>query len=357
MKIGILTGGGDCPALNAVIRAAVKTAAGYGWEVLGIEEGFEGLVHLKTRPLGLAEVSGILHLGGTILGTTNRANPFRYPQEVGGRIVASDVSERVISNIRRLGLDALVVIGGDGSLSIARELCDLGIPLVGVPKTIDNDIQCTLFTFGFDTAVNTARDAIDKLHTTAESHRRVMVVEVMGRHAGWIALHSGIAGGADVILIPEIPFDIRKVAQTVLDRERRGKRFSIVVAAEGAVEVGGAQRYKATGEVGREPRLGGIGEEVAEAISRETGKESRVVVLGHLQRGGPPTSFDRVLGTRFGSEAVRLIRQGTFGHMVALIPPNVESVPISEAVGSTKRVALDADILESARDIGVSFGD
>jgi phosphofructokinase-like protein len=357
MRIGILTGGGDCPALNAVIRAAVKTCVGFGWEVVGIEEGFNGLVHCRTRPLTNASVSGILHLGGTILGTTNAGNPFCYPvlgQD--GKISECDLSDAVVTNIRNLGIDALIVIGGDGTLGIAEKFYEKGIPLVGVPKTIDNDLGATVVTFGFDTAVNTARDALDKLHTTAESHRRVLVVEVMGRHAGWIAVHSGIAGGADIILIPEIPYDSAKVVETIMMRERQGKHFSIVVVAEGAHEQGGKPMHAEAKQAGREQRLGGIGERVAAEITELSGKETRVVVLGHLQRGGPPTTFDRVLGTRFGAAAARLIRKGAFGRMVALIPPDVESVPIREAIGRRKVVPIDSDIIESAREIGISFG-
>jgi phosphofructokinase-like protein len=358
MRIGILTGGGDCPALNAVIRAAVKTATGFGWEVLGIEEGFNGLVHSKTRPLTRASVSGILHLGGTILGTTNAANPFAYATlGEDGKMVERDISATVVANIQKVGLDALIVIGGDGTLRIAQKFYEKGVPLVGVPKTIDNDIDRTVVTFGFDTAVNTARDALDKLHTTAESHRRVIVVEVMGRYAGWIALHSGIAGGADVILIPEIPYDPAIIAKAVMMRERLGKHFSIVVAAEGAFPKDGKPIHAEAKQAGREQRLGGIGERVASNITELTGKEARVVVLGHLQRGGPPTTFDRVLGTRFGAAAARLIHKGAFGRMVSLVPPDVESVPIREAIGEMKKVPLNHDIIESAREIGISFGD
>jgi 6-phosphofructokinase 1 len=357
MRIGILTGGGDCPALNAVIRAAVKTCVGFGWEVLGIEEGFDGLIHCKTRPLSKATVSGILHLGGTILGTTNAANPFCYPVPgEGGKPAERDISDTVISNFQKLGLDALIVIGGDGTLGIAEGFYQKGMPVVGIPKTIDNDIGGTVITFGFDTAVNTARDALDKLHTTAESHRRVIVVEVMGRHAGWIAVHSGVAGGADIILIPEIPYDPAKIVETIMMRERLGKHFSIVVVAEGAFEQGGGPIYAETKHAGREQRLGGVGERVAGAITELTGKESRVVVLGHLQRGGPPTSFDRVLGTRFGAAAARLVRRGAFGRMVALMPPDVESVPIRDAIGRRRVVPVDSDIIQSAREIGISFG-
>jgi len=358
MRVGILTGGGDCPALNAVIRAAVKTSVGLGWEVLGIEEGFDGLVHCKTRPMNAASVSGILHLGGTILGTTNAANPFCYPiLGEAGKTLERDISDTVVANFRKLGLEALIVIGGDGTLGIAQEFYEKGIPLVGVPKTIDNDIDGTVITFGFDTAVNTARDALDKLHTTAESHRRVLVVEVMGRHAGWIALHSGIAGGADIILIPEIPYDISRVAHSIMRRERLGKHFSIVVVAEGAFPAGGTLTHADSKHAGREQRLGGIGERVASAVTELTGKETRVVVLGHLQRGGPPTTFDRVLGTRFGAGAARLIKKGAFGRMVALVPPDVESIPIREAIGRMKKVPVTNDIIEAAREIGISFGD
>jgi len=358
MRVGVLTGGGDCPGLNAVIRAAVKTSVGFGWEVLGIEESFDGLVHSHTRPMNAASVSGILHLGGTILGTTNAANPFSYPSLAqGGKTIERDISDTVVTNFRKLGLDGLIVIGGDGTLSIAERFYEKGMPLVGVPKTIDNDIDGTVISFGFDTAVNTARDALDKLHTTAESHRRVIVVEVMGRQAGWVAVHSGIAGGADVILIPEIPYDISKVAHTVMTRERLGKHFSIVVVAEGAFPAGGVPTYTEAKRAGREQRLGGICERVASAITELTGKETRVVVLGHLQRGGPPTTFDRVLGTRFGAGAARLIRKGAFGRMVALVPPDVKSIPIRAAIGRMKTVPVDNDIIESAREIGICFGD
>jgi 6-phosphofructokinase 1 len=358
MKIGILTGGGDCPALNAVIRAAVKTSIGYGWDVLGIEQGFNGLIRRECRVLTNASVSGILHLGGTILGTTNAANPFCYPTiGEGGITYECDISDTVASNFRKLGLDALIVIGGDGTLAIAEKFYNKGIPVVGVPKTIDNDLGGTVVTFGFDTAVNTARDALDKLHTTAESHRRVIVVEVMGRHTGWIALQSGIAGGADVILIPEIPYDPDKVAHSIMVRERLGKHFSIVVVAEGAFPAGGQPTHAEPRHAGREQRLGGIGERVASTVTELTGKETRVVILGHLQRGGPPTTFDRVLGTRFGAAAARLVKKGAFGRMVALIPPDVESVPIREAIGRLKTVPTGNDIVQSARDIGISFGD
>lgn len=358
MRIGILTGGGDCPGLNAVIRAAVKTSIGYGWEVVGIEEGFNGLVHSSVRTLTRSSVSGILHLGGTILGTTNAGNPFAYPVVTEeGQVTERDISDTVVANFLQLDLDALIVIGGDGTLSIAQKFYEKGIPLVGIPKTIDNDIGGTVVTFGFDTAVNTAREALDKLHTTAESHRRVIVVEVMGRHTGWIAIESGVAGGADVILIPEIPYGAEKIAEKVSYREKLGKHFSIVVVAEGAFPKGGSPTHVRVRQAGHQERLGGVGERVATEISNLTGKETRVVVLGHLQRGGPPSTFDRVLATRFGSAAARLVRKGGFGRMVSLVPPDIESIPIQDALRETKTVPLTSDILQSARDIGISFGD
>jgi 6-phosphofructokinase 1 len=358
-RVGLLTGGGDCPGLNAVIRAAARTAFRRGWEVWGIEDGFDGLLRRDVHRLTGRDVRGILQLGGTILGTTNRHNPFQYPVRNGTTVVAVDRSDRVLRNFKALGLDALIAIGGDGTLDIAERLFRRGLPVVGVPKTIDNDIASTVVTFGFDTAVTTATDALDKLHTTAESHKRVMVVEVMGRYAGWIGLHSGIAGGADVILIPEIPFDVERVCDVVLARERQGSEFSIVVVAEGALARRGRRMLRERKEVGREPRLGGIGEWLAVQIARRTGKETRSLVLGHLQRGGQPTSFDRLLGTRFGAAAVRLVAERQFGTMVALDPPRVLAVPLAEAVGQgrMKKVPLDSDILQSARAMGIGFGD
>lgn len=305
-RIGISTGGGDCPGLNAVIRAAAKSAFNLGWEVIGIQRGFEGLLNLKkARKLTPKDIAGILHIGGTILGTTNRGNPFKMEVKVSGKKVIKDVSGDVVAGFKKLKLDAMIVIGGDGTLNIAKELYEKGLPIVGVPKTIDNDLSGTVMTFGFDTAVSTATEALDKLHSTAESHQRVMVVEVMGRYAGWIALHSGIAGGADVILIPEIPFDIERVCAKVRERYRTKKNFCIIVAAEGAKPKGGALFIKECKDEGRvEPLLGGIAENVAKEVGRLTGKETRSLVLGHLQRGGHPTTFDRLLATRFGSAAV-----------------------------------------------------
>jgi 6-phosphofructokinase 1 len=359
-RVGILTGGGDCPGLNAVIRAASRTAFNKGWEVYGVEDGFDGLLTRKVRRLGARDVRGILQLGGTILGTTNRRNPFCYPVSRNGRVAEVDRSADVLRNFRALGLRALIAIGGDGTLGIAERLHRKGLPVVGVPKTIDNDIPATVITFGFDTAVSTATDALDRLHTTAEAHKRVMVVEVMGRNAGWIALNSGVSGGADVILIPEIPFDVAKVCGTIRARERAGREFSIVVVAEGAAPRDGRMLTHGPREAGREVRLGGIGEWLAAEIENHcAGKETRSLVLGHLQRGGPPTSFDRLLGTRFGSAAMRLVAEEKFGAMVALDPPRVMAVPLRVAVGKgkCKTVPLDSDVIRSARDMGIGFGD
>ena len=355
-KIGVLTGGGDAPGLNAVIRAVVKAATNAGVSVLGLENSFDGLVYSDmARPLVAKDVRGILRLGGTILGTVNRGDPFAEP------IVTPEgtfnYADRVLEMFHRMGLDALVCIGGDGTLAISYEFYKRGIPLVCVPKTIDNDIVGTTNCFGFDTAVACATDAIDRLHTTAESHRRVMVVEVMGRNAGWIALHGGVAGGADVILIPEIPYDPQKVADAVLVRDRAGARFSIVVVAEGATASNGARSILEAASQGHAERLGGAGKACADALEKLTGKETRYVVLGHLQRGGEPTAFDRALATRFGGKAVELLLRGQFGKMVANNPPDIVPIPIGEVVGRTKTVPLDYDLLQTARAIGVSFGD
>jgi ATP-dependent phosphofructokinase / diphosphate-dependent phosphofructokinase len=355
-KIGVLTGGGDAPGLNAVIRAVVKSACNAGIEVVGLEDSFDGLLDLKrTRPLTPRDVTGILRFGGTILGTTNRGNPFEYPVDtVDGKL---DYSDRVVETFTKMGLDALVVIGGDGTLHIAHQFYLKGIPVVGVPKTIDNDIWGTTSCFGFDTAVSFAADAIDRLHTTAEAHRRIMVVEVMGRYTGWIALHGGVAGGADIILVPEIPFDLNKVAATLREREAYGAKFSVVVVAEGARAVGGQVSLIAEARAGHVERLGGIGAQVAHQLETLTGKETRYVVLGHLQRGGAPTPFDRVLATRFGGSAVELLKRGAFGKMVANNPPDIIPVPLADVVGKTKTVPLDYDLLRTARAIGIGFGD
>jgi ATP-dependent phosphofructokinase / diphosphate-dependent phosphofructokinase len=355
-RIGVLTGGGDAPGLNAVIRAVVKAGTNCQCEVIGLEDSFDGLIEPdRWRLLTPRDVTGILRIGGTILGTTNRGNPFAYPIETSGG--TRDYSVRCIEMFHQLKLDALIVIGGDGTLAIAHQFHERGIPLVGVPKTIDNDIVETTNTFGFDTAVSFATDAIDRLHTTAEAHHRVMVVEVMGRYAGWIALYSGVAGGADVILIPELPFDLAKVAARITAREALGARFSIVVVAEGARPVGGQMSILKAASGEYVERLGGIGARIATELETLTGKETRYVVLGHLQRGGAPTSFDRMLATRFGARAVELLMEGRFGHMVAFHPPDIVSVPLERIVGRTRNVPLDFDVVRTARAMGVSLGD
>ena len=355
-RIGVLTGGGDAPGLNAVIRAVVKSACNAGIEVVGLEDSFDGLLDpTRSHVLTPNEVTGILRLGGTILGTTNHGNPFEYPVETAeGKV---DYSDRVVETFHKMGLQALVVIGGDGSLSIAHQFYLKGIPVVGVPKTIDNDIVGTTSCFGFDTAVSFAADAIDRLHSTAEAHKRIMVVEVMGRYAGWIALQAGMAGGADVILMPEIPYDLEKVAAAIRKRESFGAKFSIVVVAEGATPIGGSVTLRQEARAGYVERLGGVGVLIAERLEDMTGREARCVVLGHLQRGGGPTAFDRVLATRFGGAAVELIQGGVFGKMVANNPPDIVPIPLSDVVGRTKTVPLDSDLLRTARAIGVSFGD
>lgn len=355
-KIGVLTGGGDAPGLNAVIRAVVKAGCNAGIEVIGLEDSFDGLLDpRRTRPLRPEHVTGILRLGGTILGTTNRGNPFEYP--VGDGDERADYSDRCVKTFNEMGLEALVVIGGDGTLAIAHQFYLKGIPVVGVPKTIDNDIVGTTSCFGFDTAVSFASEAIDRLHTTAEAHRRVMVVEVMGRYAGWIALHAGVAGGADVILLPEIPYDLEKVAAFLRRREALGARFHVVVVAEGARPVGGRVVVQREARPGYVERLGGIGAVVAQQLEAMTGKDVRYVILGHLQRGGAPTPFDRVLATRFGGKAVELVRRRVFGRMVANNPPDIVHVPLADVVGRIKTVPLDYDLLQTARAIGVSLGD
>ncbi|MBI2252072.1 MAG: ATP-dependent 6-phosphofructokinase [Armatimonadetes bacterium] len=358
-KIGILTGGGDCPGLNAVIRAAVKTSHfRYGWQVIGVEDGFDGLIKPhKTRFLIQEDVVDILSKGGTILGTTNRGNPFSYKILKKGKIITCDYSETVIKKMRTLGIDALIIIGGEGTLKIALDFYRLGVPVVGVPKTIDNDLEATEVTFGFDSAINTAMEAIDKLRSTAESHHRVMVIEVMGRDAGWIALHAGIAGGADIILIPEISFDFNKIQQKIRQRGRQGYKYSIVVVAEGAYPKGGKVFTITPKNPLDNVRLGGIGYKIGEEISSLTGHETRVTVLGHLQRGGSPTANDRNLGTRFGAAAVRLIYQRQFGRMVCLKSGNIESVPLEEAIRQLKNVPLSHDLILTAKEMGIIFGD
>ncbi|MGE3704685.1 MAG: 6-phosphofructokinase [Vicinamibacterales bacterium] len=355
-RIGVLTGGGDAPGLNAVIRAVVKTACNNGIEVLGLEDSFDGLIEPgRSRTLTPRDVTGILRLGGTILGTTNRGNPFAYPISTSDG--TRDYSDRVIEMFHKMGLDALVVIGGDGTLAIAQKFSERGVPIVGVPKTIDNDIVGTTNCFGFDTAVAFATDAIDRLHTTAEAHKRIMVTEVMGRYAGWIALYAGVAGGADAILIPEIPFDLERVAERLRERDRWGARFSIVVVAEGAFPKGGKLSLVEEASGGKVERLGGMGGQVAEALQRMTGKETRSVVLGHLQRGGAPTSFDRVLASRFGGKAVELVQRKQFGVMVAFAPPDIVARPLADIVGKTRTVPPNFDLVATAKSLGVTFGD
>jgi phosphofructokinase-like protein len=348
--IGICTGGGDAPGLNAVIRAAVKCAVlKYHWQVVGIPDGFDGLIWPeKSRPLTLHDISGILPRGGTILGTTNRGNPFHYCTVENGVEVIRDISDQVIANSRQLGIDAVISIGGDGSQKIALDLFKKGMNIVGVPKTIDNDLSATEVTFGFDTALVTATDAVDKIHTTAESHHRIMVVEVMGRDAGWIALQAGIAGGAHVILIPEIPFTIQRICDHVALRESFGKRFTIIVVAEGV---------KVPVEWQEHRRTGSVGNRIGDAVSRGAKKDVRVSVLGHIQRGGSPTPFDRILATRFGVAAVDLIAEGGFGKMVCLHNTQIEAVDIAHAVGQLKTVNPHGQIVNTARSIGISFGD
>ena len=357
-RIGVLTSGGDCPGLNAVIRGVVKTGTRLGYDVIGFIRGYEGLVDpVSYMPLSYRNTSGILNQGGTILGSTNK-----------GRFVATvGVDQRVsldpelIADVSvtcdQLGLEGLICIGGDGSLTIAQQFHEYGIPVVGVPKTIDNDLSATAFTFGFDSAVTAATDALDRLHTTAASHQRIMVMEVMGRHAGWIALYAGIAGGGDVILLPEIPWTIESVCQKILERDQEGKRFTLVVVAEGAeLPDGGLMAQDAESMAGQN-RLGGIGSYVASAIESRLGRDTREVVLGHLQRGGPPTTFDRVLATQFGAHAVRLIVEKRFGEMVCYHPPQIESVPIQEAIHKLSCVDPNGSAVQAAKALGISFGD
>ena len=359
MRIAISTGGGDAPGLNAVIRAVVLSAHQRGWKCYGIRRGYEGLLGSDgLMALGPAEVRGITHLGGTILGTTNRGNPFRYVlRDEQGVEYERDRSDDLCAAFHASGLDALVSIGGDGSLQIAHDLARKGVPVVCVPKTIDNDVSGTQRTFGFDTAVSTATEALARLHSTAESHDRVMVVELMGRHAGFIALNSGISGSADVILLPEIPFDIEKVCAKIRQREEAGRRFSIVVVAEGAMPMDGSVALVERRGMGTVDRLGGIAGRVARAIAESTGKETRTLVLGHLQRGGSPTTYDRLLALRFGAAAVRSIADGVFDVMVGLNGPTITRVPLAEVAGRTRSVPLDSDTVQTARELGISLGD
>ncbi len=363
-RIALSTGGGDAPGLNAVIRAVVLSALRRGWSCVGIRDGYNGLLDPRGYPRGglvvleRDSVRGLTHLGGTILGTTNRGNPLRYPMPTPeGGTVETDRTEELVARFREEGLDALVAVGGDGSLEIAHALACQGLRVVGVPKTIDNDLDQTVVTFGFDTAVEFATECIDRLHSTAESHQRVLVIEVMGRYAGWIALHAGVAASADAILIPEIPYAIDRVAEKIAERERNGRHFSIVVVAEGARPRGGGVTVQETASAGRAERLGGVGEKVAAELSRLTGKESRTVVLGHLLRGGRPTANDRLVALRFGAAAVRALAEGRSGVMVALNPPEVLYVPLSAGIRRMKCVPVEGDTVRTARDLGISFGD
>jgi 6-phosphofructokinase 1 len=359
MRIALSTGGGDAPGLNAVIRAAVLSACNRGWEVLGIKKGYAGLLgEEEVIPMTPTTVRGIAHLGGTILRTTNRGNPFSYPViQPDGSCIEQDRSEELIDNARRLGIDAMISIGGDGSLTIAHQLCERGMRIVCVPKTIDNDVSGTITTFGFDTAVNTALEAIDKLHTTAESHDRVIVLEVMGRHAGFIALHAGLAGTADVILIPEIPYDIDKVCEKIVARGRAGRHFSIVVIAEGAYPKGESVHVLGKSMPGQAVRVGGVAERLAEDIQERTKKETRSLILGHLQRGGMPTGYDRLLAVRFGGAAVRAVAEEKWDHMIALQSPHIVAIPLAGVLKTPKRVEVDHDTVLTARATGISFGD
>ncbi len=362
-RVAISTGGGDAPGLNAVIRAAVLSGIKRGWEMYGVRDGFHGLLLPEQYPdgglvrLSRDKVRGITHLGGTIIGTSNRNNPMRYPiMGVDGNIEEVDRTDEIVRAFRLHHIDALITVGGDGSLAIANVLAKKGLRVISVPKTIDNDLDKTEVTFGFDTAVGFATESIDRLHSTAASHGRVMVVEVMGRYAGWIALHSGVAGSADAILIPEIPYDINKVIEKIKQREEMGSFFTIVVVAEGATPVGGAVSIVEQ-EAGKAVRLGGIGEKVSAEIHAISGKETRLVVLGHLLRGGSPTALDRLIALRFGAAAIRALEEGQAGVMIALDPPLVKYIPIEEALGKMKTVPLDCDTVRTARDLGISFGE
>jgi len=354
MKVGILTGGGDAPGLNAVIRAVVKIGDAWGAELIGFDDGFRGVVEDRWRRLTIADVTGILRDGGTILGTTNHANPFTYPTP-DGRV--TDRSALCVERIRSASLDALLTVGGDGTLTIAHRLWKLGAPTIGIPKTIDNDVAETLSSVGFDTAASVATEAVDRLHSTADAHHRIMVLEVMGRYSGWLALHAGLAGGADAILIPEIPYDLNAVAAHVAKRASLGARFSIVVAAEGAKPRGGSYTVLASGTAAASERLGGIGARVAATLEQLTQREARSVLLGHLQRGGPPTSSDRLLATRFGARAMRLAAERRFGTMVSNAPPDIAVVSLDQVAGRTRLVPSDSDVVAAARAVGIVFGD
>jgi phosphofructokinase-like protein len=358
-RIAILTGGGDCPGINAVIRAVAKKAIlEHCLEVIGIEDGYDGAILNRYRKLQFKDVSGIITQGGTILGTSNKANPYRYAVKKNGDLEFEDVSKDTVANLKKLEIDCLVCIGGDGTLSIANDLYKDGVPIVGIPKTIDNDLRGTDITFGFDSAVTIATEAIDRLHSTAQSHHRVMVLEVMGRNSGWIALHAGVAGGGDIILIPEIPYKLDLIAERVRERSRSGKRFSIIVVSEGARSMEGKTVVQRLVKEATDPiRFGGIGFVVGKQIEELTGIETRTVVLGHLQRGGTPTPFDRVLATKLGTRAVEMIVNGHFGCMVGVQKNELVEVPLAEVAGGQRTVPPDDPLITAARDVGTSFGD
>ncbi len=358
-KIGILTGGGDCPGINAVIRAVTKKAIiEKGMEVVGIEDGYHGMIENRHRPLTYNDVSGILTLGGTILGTSKTANPYHYALKKGDHLEFVDVSKKAIQNIKKLRLTCLVCIGGDGTLGIAHRLFLEGLPIIGLPKTIDNDLRGTEITFGFDSAITIATEGIDRIHTTAQSHHRVMIVEVMGHRAGWVALYSGVAGGGDIILIPEIPYETAVVAEKVKERNKRGKRFSIIVVAEGARPRGGEVVVQRIVKESADPvRLGGIGFVLGEQIEKITGLETRTVVMGHLLRGGPPTPFDRILATGLGSKAVDMIENKEFGKMVAMKKNSLVPVPLKEVAKGPRTIPPSHPMIKAARSLGTSFGD
>ena len=363
-RIAISTGGGDAPGLNAVIRAIVLTATNRGWECYGIRDGYNGLLSPEDYPKGgfvflnRDSVRGITHLGGTILGTTNQGNPLRFPMlDNNGQLYEKNRIDELLNKFYEHRFNALIAIGGDGSLEIAYALHKKGLHVVCVPKTIDNDLDKTVVTFGFDTAVHFATECVDRLHSTAEAHRRVIVVEVMGRYAGWIALNTGVAATADAILIPEIPYDIKKVAEKVMERENNSRHFSVIVVAEGAKPAGGEHTSVSEKDIGRSERLGGIGQKISLKLEALTGKESRHVSLGHLLRGGTPTSFDRLLSLRFGAASVRALEEGRSGIMIALDPPDVNYVSLEQSISRMKTVPLDCDTILTARDLGISFGD
>ena len=358
-RIGILTSGGDCPGLNAVIRAVTKKAIlEYGYEVIGIKDGFEGLLFNRYKRLEEADVSGILTLGGTILGTTNRANPYKYPVEHKGQVVYKDLSGGVIKNLHQLKIDCLVCIGGDGTLDTTHRLSTQGVAVVGVPKTIDNDVKGTDITFGFDTAVHIATEGVDRLHTTAESHHRIMILEVMGRTAGWIALFAGMAGGGDVILLPEIPYDVNIIAEHIKARRKKGKRFTILVVSEGVKSIGGKVTVQRMVQDGSEPiRLGGVSFVLGQQLERLTGIEARNVVLGHLQRGGSPSPFDRILGTQLGAKAVDFIHEGHFGCMAGVKDNHIVKVPLSTVAQGSRKVPVNHSLINDARALGICLGD